>query len=105
MRQLFLVLLLTFTAATSAQAQTATSACFELKEHDAQQQCLRAAIKQKAENPSPPAQVEKQTKTEPTQKSQPSGKYCCKYCSKGKPCGNSCISARYNCHKPPGCAC
>lgn len=30
---------------------------------------------------------------------------CCKYCCKGKPCGNSCISRRYNCHQPPGCAC
>lgn len=30
---------------------------------------------------------------------------CCKYCCKGKPCGNSCISRRYTCHKPPGCAC
>ena len=30
---------------------------------------------------------------------------CCKQCSKGKPCGNSCISRSYTCHKPPGCAC
>ena len=30
---------------------------------------------------------------------------CCKYCRKGKACGNSCISRSYTCHKPPGCAC
>ena len=30
---------------------------------------------------------------------------CCKVCSKGKACGDSCISRSYTCHKPPGCAC
>lgn len=30
---------------------------------------------------------------------------CCKHCSKGKACGDSCISRSYTCHKPPGCAC
>lgn len=30
---------------------------------------------------------------------------CCKYCSAGKPCGDSCISRSYNCNKGPGCAC
>lgn len=30
---------------------------------------------------------------------------CCKYCSKGKPCGDSCISGSKTCHQPPGCAC
>ena len=30
---------------------------------------------------------------------------CCKVCTKGKPCGNSCISRSYTCRKPPGCAC
>ena len=30
---------------------------------------------------------------------------CCKYCCNSKPCGDSCISLRYTCHKPPGCAC
>lgn len=33
----------------------------------------------------------------------PSG--CCKMCSKGKACGDSCISRSYTCHKGPGCAC
>lgn len=31
--------------------------------------------------------------------------YCCKVCSKGKACGDSCISRDKECHKPPGCAC
>ena len=31
--------------------------------------------------------------------------FCCKYCKKGKACGNSCISRSYTCHKPNGCAC
>src|SRR5207237_7661081 len=30
---------------------------------------------------------------------------CCKHCSTGKPCGNSCISISFTCHQPPGCAC
>ena len=30
---------------------------------------------------------------------------CCKICSKGKACGNSCISRRYTCRKGRGCAC
>ena len=36
---------------------------------------------------------------------EPAPKSCCKTCSKGKACGNSCISRRLACHKPPGCAC
>lgn len=30
---------------------------------------------------------------------------CCKICSRGQACGNSCISAKATCHKPKGCAC
>jgi len=30
---------------------------------------------------------------------------CCKVCSAGQACGNSCISRRYTCHKGRGCAC
>ncbi|WP_128292020.1 hypothetical protein [Afifella aestuarii] len=30
---------------------------------------------------------------------------CCKHCSKGKPCGDSCIARNKECHKGPGCAC
>ena len=29
---------------------------------------------------------------------------CCKPCTKGKPCGNSCIAASSKCKRPPGCA-
>jgi len=30
---------------------------------------------------------------------------CCRVCSSGKPCGNSCIAANRTCRQPPGCAC
>jgi hypothetical protein len=33
------------------------------------------------------------------------GQVCCKKCTKGQPCGNSCISASAKCKQPPGCAC
>ena len=33
------------------------------------------------------------------------GYYCCKVCSKGKACGNSCIARNNTCHKGKGCAC
>jgi beta-lactamase superfamily II metal-dependent hydrolase len=30
---------------------------------------------------------------------------CCRVCTRGKACGNSCINAANQCHQPPGCAC
>jgi hypothetical protein len=30
---------------------------------------------------------------------------CCKVCTKGKACGNSCIARSKTCHKGVGCAC
>jgi hypothetical protein len=30
---------------------------------------------------------------------------CCKICSRGKACGNSCIARWKTCHKGKGCAC
>jgi beta-lactamase superfamily II metal-dependent hydrolase len=30
---------------------------------------------------------------------------CCRVCTTGKPCGNSCIASNLTCHQPPGCAC
>jgi hypothetical protein len=30
---------------------------------------------------------------------------CCRYCSKGKACGNSCIARNRNCNVGHGCAC
>jgi uncharacterized membrane protein YgcG len=30
---------------------------------------------------------------------------CCKVCSNSQPCGDACISLKYTCHKPRGCAC
>ncbi len=33
------------------------------------------------------------------------GRVCCKVCTTGKACGNSCIARNKTCHQPPGCAC
>ena len=33
------------------------------------------------------------------------GLYCCKVCSTGKACGNSCIARWKTCHKGKGSAC
>jgi len=30
---------------------------------------------------------------------------CCRVCTKGKACGNSCIARHLNCHRGQGCAC
>jgi len=30
---------------------------------------------------------------------------CCKVCTTGKACGDTCISRSYECHVGPGCAC
>jgi hypothetical protein len=35
----------------------------------------------------------------------PAPRPCCKICTKGKACGDTCISRDKTCHKPPGCAC
>jgi competence protein ComEC len=35
----------------------------------------------------------------------PAGVVCCKICTHGKACGNSCISDAYTCRQPAGCAC
>ena len=43
------------------------------------------------------------TITESTVES-PAAAACCKVCTTGKACGNSCISRLKSCHKPAGCA-
>ena len=35
----------------------------------------------------------------------PPARTCCKICTSGCACGNSCISCSKTCHQPPGCAC
>jgi hypothetical protein len=42
---------------------------------------------------------------EPVVSNPPSAATCCKVCTKGKACGDTCISKSYTCHQPPGCAC
>lgn len=41
----------------------------------------------------------------PTAVPQPVFSGCCKVCTTGQACGNSCISRSKQCHQPPGCAC
>lgn len=36
---------------------------------------------------------------------QPAPRVCCKICTTGLACGDSCISRTKTCHQPPGCAC
>jgi len=31
--------------------------------------------------------------------------FCCKHCTSGKPCGDSCIARNKTCHSGRGCAC
>jgi hypothetical protein len=37
--------------------------------------------------------------------SAPAAQSCCKICSRGKACGNTCIARDKVCHVGPGCAC
>lgn len=41
----------------------------------------------------------------PRRTPRPTSRPCCKICTTGKACGNSCISRSYTCHQPRGCAC
>jgi hypothetical protein len=43
--------------------------------------------------------------SQPTPTEQPPSESCCRHCTTGIPCGDSCISARYTCHQGSGCAC
>jgi hypothetical protein len=36
---------------------------------------------------------------------QPTRRPCCRVCTTGKACGNSCIARNRTCRQPPGCAC
>jgi hypothetical protein len=42
---------------------------------------------------------------EPTGTTDPFGRNCCKVCTKGKACGDTCIALDKICNVPPGCAC
>jgi hypothetical protein len=44
------------------------------------------------------------TPARPPAQAQPQ-RTCCRVCSAGKPCGNTCIAANRTCRQPPGCAC
>ncbi len=52
--------------------------------------------------PSVPAVTPARSTPPPTP---PTRRPCCRICTTGKPCGNSCISRNYTCRRPSGCAC
>ena len=41
----------------------------------------------------------------PTDSRSEPARTCCRVCTRGKACGNSCINRGYQCRQPPGCAC
>ena len=62
-----------------------------------------AIAQQKPEKPAP----KEPQRPEPAKPAKPAEepRTCCRTCSKGKACGNTCINRQLTCHKPPGCAC
>lgn len=61
------------------------------------------AAQQEAQR-SPPAAPQPLFST-PINSTTPSNRTCCRICSAGKPCGDSCIGRNKTCRQPPGCAC
>ncbi len=61
--------------------------------------------KKKARDSSTHAKPRAPERPEPRRVAESEPRECCKYCSKGIPCGDTCISASKTCHKGPGCAC
>jgi hypothetical protein len=54
--------------------------------------------------PSPPARPPAAVPAAPARPAAPTAA-CCRVCTTGKACGNSCIAARLNCRVGAGCAC
>jgi len=52
-----------------------------------------------------PASPENVNTSSSSSSSSSSSQACCRVCTTGKACGNSCINRNYTCHQPPGCAC
>lgn len=55
-----------------------------------------------AATPTPTPRMTPRPTPRPTSTRGPS---CCRVCTTGKACGDSCISRSLTCHQPPGCAC
>lgn len=53
----------------------------------------------------PPAPTPRALFSTPINSTTPSPRSCCRVCSAGKPCGNSCIARNKTCRQPAGCAC
>ncbi len=66
---------------------------------------LPSASSQPVPEPSTPPRIVAPPEPEVVTAPPVTEKVCCRYCSTGKACGDSCISRSYTCHKAPGCAC
>ncbi len=62
-------------------------------------------VQEKKVTPLVPQSQYNNTRTETIETDYSTKTSCCKVCSKGKACWDSCISRSYTCHKWPGCAC
>jgi hypothetical protein len=65
----------------------------------------QAPEKPAPKEPQPPEQRPAPAKPAKPAKPAEEPRTCCRTCTKGKACGNSCIQRSLTCHKPPGCAC
>lgn len=63
----------------------------------------RTTAAQQESQRNPPAAI--RPFTEPINSTTPRNRSCCRVCSAGKACGNSCIARNKTCRQPPGCAC
>lgn len=55
--------------------------------------------------PTPRSMVQPTATPAPAKPAAPPARTCCRVCTTGKACGNSCIAANRNCNVGPGCAC
>ena len=55
--------------------------------------------------PSPPTSPTSSTGPPPGNPPPTTPSRCCRVCTQGKACGNTCISVNFQCRTPPGCAC
>lgn len=55
--------------------------------------------------PPPPAPTATRVAANPPAPPAPTSAACCKHCTTGKACGDTCIPQSSTCHQPPGCAC
>lgn len=75
------------------------------KAKEAARERAREAREQAQERARARAAARQEAEEEEEEAYEPPTRQCCKYCSTGQPCGDSCISASKTCRKGRGCAC